>query len=173
MADVTITYKGATIAEMNATDSKTLRTSETYCEDDITVSYTPNKRTYEITLSKAAGWVLLTTLDDDVLTHINDASLTVVLQYMGTEFVTYGMTLVTVSNTSKGQQGNYPVYGVSLRQSTSTSTNPQQCYYPANNTGTSSSLGGGGMFRVDGSKFYCRPADGYLGTGTHILTFYW
>ena len=39
MADVTLTYKGSTIAEMNATGSKTLKTSGKYCEGDIVVSY--------------------------------------------------------------------------------------------------------------------------------------
>ena len=39
MADVTLTYKGSTIAEMNATGTKTLKTSGKYCEGDIGVSY--------------------------------------------------------------------------------------------------------------------------------------
>lgn len=39
MADVTLTYKGSTIAEMNASGSKTLKTAGKYCEDDIGVSY--------------------------------------------------------------------------------------------------------------------------------------
>ena len=39
MADVTLTYKGSTIAEINATGSKTLKTSGKYCEGDIGVSY--------------------------------------------------------------------------------------------------------------------------------------
>ena len=40
MADVEIKYKGASIATMNETGTKTLKTSEKYCEDNITVSYT-------------------------------------------------------------------------------------------------------------------------------------
>lgn len=39
MADVTLTYKGDTIAEMNASGSKTLKTAGKYCEGDIGVSY--------------------------------------------------------------------------------------------------------------------------------------
>lgn len=39
MADVTITYKGANIATMDATGSKTLQTAGTYCEGDIGVEY--------------------------------------------------------------------------------------------------------------------------------------
>ena len=39
MADVTLTYKGSTIAEMDASGSKTLKTAGKYCEGDIGVSY--------------------------------------------------------------------------------------------------------------------------------------
>ena len=39
MADVTLTYRGTTIAEMDASGNKTLKTSGKYCEGDIGVSY--------------------------------------------------------------------------------------------------------------------------------------
>ena len=38
MADVTIKYKGSTIAEMSGTDTKTIETAGQYCEDNIIVS---------------------------------------------------------------------------------------------------------------------------------------
>lgn len=41
MADVTIAYRGNTIAEMDDSGSKTLKTGGCYCEGDVTVSYTP------------------------------------------------------------------------------------------------------------------------------------
>ena len=54
MADVEIKYKGASIATLNETGTKTLKTSAKYCEDDISVSYTKsavpaetNHRRYE------------------------------------------------------------------------------------------------------------------------------
>lgn len=40
MADVEIKYKGASIAALDASGTKTLKTSGKYCESDITVSYT-------------------------------------------------------------------------------------------------------------------------------------
>ncbi len=40
MADVSISYKGNEIASMNATGVKTLLTGSSFCEDDITVTYT-------------------------------------------------------------------------------------------------------------------------------------
>lgn len=39
MADVTLTYKGATIAELDESGSKTLRTAGKFCEADIGVAY--------------------------------------------------------------------------------------------------------------------------------------
>lgn len=43
MADVTVKYKGNTIAEMSDEGTKTLRTSGKYCEGDISVIYTPGQ----------------------------------------------------------------------------------------------------------------------------------
>lgn len=40
MSDITISYKGADIATMDASGTKTLQTSGKYCEDDIIISYT-------------------------------------------------------------------------------------------------------------------------------------
>lgn len=39
MSDITISYKGSSIATMDATGTKTLLTEGKYCEDDITVEY--------------------------------------------------------------------------------------------------------------------------------------
>lgn len=39
MADITLTYKGATIAELSETGTKTIETSGKYCEADIGLAY--------------------------------------------------------------------------------------------------------------------------------------
>lgn len=39
MADITLSYKGSTIATMSASGSKTIQTKEKYCEDDIGLTY--------------------------------------------------------------------------------------------------------------------------------------
>lgn len=39
MADITVSYKGATIAEVSASGTTTLGTSGKYCEDDISIAY--------------------------------------------------------------------------------------------------------------------------------------
>lgn len=60
MADVTISYKGESIATMDASGTKTLNTSGKYCEGDITVQYTdPEKptQTKSVTPSESAQTV--------------------------------------------------------------------------------------------------------------------
>ena len=39
MADITLSYKGSTIAAMSASGSKTIQTAGKYCEDDIALTY--------------------------------------------------------------------------------------------------------------------------------------
>lgn len=39
MADITLSYKGSTIATMSASGTKTIQTKEKYCEDDISLAY--------------------------------------------------------------------------------------------------------------------------------------
>lgn len=60
MADVTISYKGESIATMDASGTKKLNTSGKYCEGDITVQYTdPEKptQTKSVTPSESAQTV--------------------------------------------------------------------------------------------------------------------
>lgn len=60
MAAVEISYKGNTIASMDDSGAKTLLTSGSYCEDNITVSYTASgggggSYTVDITLGRPAS----------------------------------------------------------------------------------------------------------------------
>ena len=134
---------------------------------------TPRSKIYEITLAKASGWVLLTTLDSEVLSHINDASFRVSLFLIDDySYVNYRATHATCSNGQLGDQNSYPVYGVIVRNTGETTIQFQFVYYPANKTDTATSLGGA-QFRISGSKYYFRPSDGFLGAGTYRLTFTW
>ena len=174
MADVTIKYKGSTIAEMSGTDAKTLKTAGTYCEGDITVDYAPRCKTYEITLSKSSGWVLLTALDDEVLAHINDTDLTVSLKKIGDyEYINYSGNCYICGNVPCGYSGSYAVYGSGNRMNTETSISTTHLFYPANKTDTSTSIGGAGVFRLNGKNYYIRPGDGYVCPGTWKLIFTW
>lgn len=75
MADVTIWYEGSTIAELNASGTKTLSTSGKYCEGDIVVEYakpeaeaeeTANVKRWDITVSNGvpSSGAFLTLLTD-------------------------------------------------------------------------------------------------------------
>lgn len=46
MADITVSYKGNTIAEVSASGTTTLGTSGKYCEDDISIAYTKPSGSY-------------------------------------------------------------------------------------------------------------------------------
>jgi hypothetical protein len=134
----------------------------------------PRCKSYEITLAKSSGWVLLTTLDDEVLEHINDTSLIVSLNRQDDyEYSYYSGSMYIVGNKSVGYSGTYPVYGIANRLSTETAMMANSIFYPANKTDTGISLGGIGMFRLDGNKYYLRPGDGYISQGAYRLTFTW
>lgn len=183
MADVSVKYNGNVIAEMSESGQKTLLTSGKYCTKNIEINYNKssapaqeaqNVKVYNLTLSKASGWVLLTTLDAEVLEHINDASLVVSLANISPyvyEF--YSGNLYIVGNKPFGYNGSYPVYGLSNRENSETSFVSNPIYYPANNTGNSDALGGMGVFRVADGKYYIKPRDGFITAGTYRLTFTW
>ena len=182
MADVTIKYKDSVIAQMNDAGTKTLKTSGCYCEGDVTVTYAPsssggaeaNYRMYEITFdTKQPGWVFLTELDDLVMAHINDPKFTVLFALNEYAYEWYSGCYFTASNTPLGYSGEYPQYGFASRQASETQTIQTFIYYPANNTGTSYSIGGDGIFRVDGNKYYICPRDGWIHGGTYRLIFTW
>ena len=80
MADVEIKYKGASIAALDASGTKTLKTSGKYCEDDISVSYTKsavpaetNHRHYEYDNPAAvsgSGNYITVVSDDETLKRV-------------------------------------------------------------------------------------------------------
>jgi hypothetical protein len=132
-----------------------------------------NIKTYELTLAKSSGWVLLTTLDDEVLAHINDPNFFVTLSLTGAfEYVYYTVTFACATNTQQSVHNGYPIYGTSLRKTNETSVQAQYVFYPANKTDKDTSIGGT-QFRVDGSNYYFRPADGWMHASTYRLTFTW
>ena len=95
MADVEIKYKGASIATLNETGTKTLKTSAKYCEDDISVSYTKsavpaetNHRRYEYDNPDAVsgeGNYITVVSGDDTLKRVRSLdTLLVVCRMSGT-----------------------------------------------------------------------------------------
>ena len=170
--------------EYDVTNVETIETENTEKSEiiDAVIEALPqynasNCKTYEITIAKNSGWVLLTTLDSTVVEHINDARLTVSLVNMsGYVYEWYSCSMAIASNTPIGNQNanNVPVYGMANRQHSETSQGSAAIYYPPNNTMTSDQLGGSfGMFRIDGNNYYFMPGDGFIRAGTYRLTFAW
>lgn len=58
MSDITIAYKGATIAELSASGSKTLNTSGKYCEGDISITYDKPEASV-VLIQDANGYIIL------------------------------------------------------------------------------------------------------------------
>ena len=84
MPDVSITYKGNTIATMDSPDTKTLKTGGTYCEGDVSVTYTPrvddSLRRWDVTLTGTIISNQVLILQDDWLAdHREDAGLCVLV----------------------------------------------------------------------------------------------
>lgn len=58
MADITVSYKGSSIATINSSGTTTLGTSGKYCEDDITINYDkPSGGSSRITFTESAGYI--------------------------------------------------------------------------------------------------------------------
>lgn len=72
MADVTISYKGSSIATMDASGTKTLETSGKYCEGDITVQYAdPEKPTQTKSVTPSESAQTVTPDSGKVLSQVN------------------------------------------------------------------------------------------------------
>lgn len=175
MADVTIKYKDNVIAEIDGKGSKTLNTSGCYCEGNVAIEYAPRSRTYEVTLAKSSGGVLLTTLDEDVLAHINDENFTVLLTNTSPfEYVWYSGNTYFCGNKKIGTYQTYTQYGLCHRHNSETVTAAGFIVLPANNTSPDNLTNNAmGLFYISGNKYYLRPGDGFISAGTYRLTFNW
>lgn len=175
MADVTVKYNGQSIAALDGTGSKTLKTGGTYCEGDIEVDYAPRCRSYELTLPVSDGWTLLATLDEDVLEHINDDTFAVMLHRMGDwEYVFYQGTFYVCGNNQVGVHTNGRImYGYANRMTGETITSAGYIFAPANNASRTVVDGCLGQFLLEGDKYYLRPENGGIAAGTYRLVFTW
>lgn len=101
MAEVTINYKDAAIATMDASGTKTLQTQGKYCEDDIEVVYSRPSGGGEDTLTKKLNNTL-TSYENSDLTSIPQGG----LNFMGSAFKTLSLPNVTSAG-SDAFRNNY------------------------------------------------------------------
>ena len=114
MADVEIKYKDAVIATLDETGTKTLKTSEKYCEDDISVSYTKsavpaetNHRSYEYDNPAAVsggGNYITVVSGDDTLKRVRSLDTLRVICFMT------GTASCVKSCIGTNAPGTYPFY---------------------------------------------------------------
>ena len=90
MSDITISYKGNSIATMDASGTKTLLTSGKYCEDDIEVAYVKSGG-QEMTLLASGAYTLAS----------NSSNMSIPVSYTGTPLVFYVRAATTIPSTAK------------------------------------------------------------------------
>jgi len=106
---VTIGYNGDTIAGMNASGSKTLKTAGKYCEGDITVAYQestvtlPNYRRYGGTITEDTDGAYTTALiltSEDIAAHYTDTTFKVAVYFTPDPETAYTIIQATGYNVS-------------------------------------------------------------------------
>lgn len=176
MADVSISYQGETIAELDTTGTRTLKTGGCFCEGDVAVTYAPRSRTYEITLPRSFNWFPLVTLDEDVLEHIDDAGFTAMLVNTSPyEYVWYSGSYYLVTNQKHGttSEGD-AVYGMGSRLQSESHLNHGYIIVPANNRNRESSVAyPTAWFLLENGQYWLKPGDGEIRPGVYRLTFAW
>ena len=126
MADVSIKYKGNTIAEMSGGGSKTLTTSGMYCEGDIRVDYAPHFKIFSFSSGSAvaAQEVKVVSADPDVAAHYADTSAMVTVRKV-TNTSSIGLCWVVAGNIKNGND-----YGVYLNFNSGSSNSQLGIDYP-------------------------------------------
>jgi hypothetical protein len=174
MADVTVKYKGSTIAEMSEEGTKTLKTSGKYCEGDITVSYVPpapeavaaNSKVFTFTSAAAVANKDVTVVsgDPDVAAHYADENALVTVRKVSNNN-TRGVLHIMNGNRGVAEKyGIYSNYNLSAVNSVPTA-------YPL----TVASLPAVGVrCNVNGDIIvHCLNTANNFGGADYIITFSW
>lgn len=181
MAVNEVIYNGQTLMSLknDTVTAETLvagATAHNAAGEPITGTLAANMKVYNLTLAKAYGWILLTTLDAEVLEHINDPSLLVSLVNVNEYAYTYySGSMFFAGNRQMGVYGSAknPVYGGASRETSETNYAFHIICAPANSTSTTIVSAAYAQFRLTGNKYYIQPGDGYLKAGNYRLIFTW
>ena len=174
MADVTVKYKGSTIAEMSEEGTKTLKTSGKYCEGDITVSYVPpapeavaaNSKVFTFTSAAAVAQqnVTIVSGDPDVAAHYADTNAWISVRKVSNTTIR-GLRFLNCGNI--GVAGTYGTYG----NYNGTACNATVITAPitqGNTTGVSVWATADGDIIV-----HCMSTQNNFGGADYIITFSW
>ena len=175
MADVTIKYNGNTIASMDSSGNKVLKTGGKYVANNIFVEYQKsttietNSYTTSVTFDARLKNGVVMALPENVLAHKDDANFVMMYQYQGDTLVNY--------RSYGGMAGNrkicydQDIYGVYIY-------NNQQgsILYPINSTDgnfTVESVYKIKFYITDGKLYIAEDIGAGLDVGTYQFTFSW
>ena len=175
MADVTIKYNGNTIASMDSSGNKVLKTGGKYVANNIFVEYQKsttietNSYTTSVTFDARLKNGVVMTLPENVLAHKDDANFVMMYQYQGNTLVIYRSYGGMVGN--RKIRYDQDIYGAYIYN-----TQQGAILYPINSTD--------GNFTVESAykiKFYITDGKLYIAeeigagfdVGTYQFTFSW
>lgn len=177
MGNINVKYKDSNIIESSNNGPYYLLTKDKYCEDDIKIEYTPKHKTYYLEFSNEKvnnGDVVLVTLDEELLSHINDEAFTAHLVNIDFATKTDSSIIYEMLGTNRPlcYSSSTAIYGV-------VSSGPQtQSLLSRPINATTITNGNYGNFRINGNNFcYCyygSDASWKVGlNGKYTLTFAW
>lgn len=175
MADVTIKYNGNTIASMDSSGNKVLKTGGKYVANNIFVEYQKsttietNSYTTSVTFSARLRNGVVMTLPENVLAHNNDANFVMMYQYQGDTLVNYRSYGGMVGN--RKIRYDQDVYGEYIY-------NNQQgpILYPINSTDSNFTIESTSKIKfyiTDGKLYIAEDMGAGFDAGTYKFTFTW
>ena len=143
MSDVTVSYKGSSIATMSASGTKTLLTEGKYCEDDITIDY----------VKSGGGGSTLIEKNISANGTYNASS---------DSADGYSKVIVSVPNSySAGDEGKVVSSGALVSQTAHAEITENGTYNTTTNNSVTVSVSGGGVTVTDGIIVKTRDSSGY------------
>ena len=175
MADVTIKYNENTIAEMDSSGNKVLKTGGKYVANNIFVEYQKsttietNSYTTSITFAARLRNGVVMALPENVLAHKDDASFLMMYQYQGDTLVNYRSYAGMVGN--RKIRYNSDFYGAYIYNNLS-----GIILYPINSTDGNFAVES--VFKIkfyitDGKLYIAEEIGAGLDVGTYRFTFSW
>lgn len=188
MAEVSIKYKGNTIAELNEDGKKTLKTSGMYCKGDIEVDYVrptvvpdesdepdevvpANYKQFSFTSASAvaAQYVTVVSGDPDVAEHHADTTAMVTVRKIKDVSSENGLTFIMAGNMAV--MGKYGLYG--NHTASSGNSNAAPISYPiSSNEGVGTEIHV--VCNANGDiKVYCGRTQNNFGGAEYDIRFSW
>lgn len=175
MADVTIKYNGNTIASMDSSGNKVLKTGGKYVANNIFVEYQKsttietNSYTTSVTFDARLKNGVVMTLSENVLAHKDDANFVMIYQYQGDTLVNYRSYSGMVGN--RKMRYDQDVYGAYIYNNIQ-----GVVLYPINSTDGNFTVESAFKIKfyiTDGKLYIAEDIGAGLDVGTYRFIFSW